>query len=213
MCETTGGSAGTHPAACSSPSHSPHPWRQGRRRSRRRRKKKENSSLCTAKTSSTSQAVLLLSFKRSRSLRNNFPTIATVLLNAAEFSFGPYKICVPPMTKGNCAPKRSQLYAVMFFSWHILTRERRPDLIVDLQRDPIVRPHVRVCCSQAGAFFQKKKKKKIFCAAIQVSYDLRRNVETSQIHCSRLSERFAKRQREKRFFLLEEAFKASLKWL
>lgn len=79
---------------------------------------------------------------------------------------------------------------------------------MDLQRDPVVRPHVRVCCSQAGAFFFL-----FFCAAVQVSYDLRRNVETSQIHCSRLSEHFAKRQREKRFFLLEEAFKASLKWL
>lgn len=133
MRETTGGSAGTHPAACSSPSHSP--YHGGK-------EKKGNLPLYTAKTYLTSQAVLLHFLKPSWSLCNNFPTIALVHSNATAFPFGPYTVCVLPMTKGNCTLKCIQLCVVIFFSWHIFTKKCSPDLIMNVHTDQI-EGHIR----------------------------------------------------------------------
>lgn len=182
MRETTGGRAGTQPAACSSPSHSPH--REG----------KEKRKLASARGQNflniTSCIAALC--KHSWSLCNNFPTIATVHSNATAFSFRPYTACARPMTKGNCTLKCIQLCVLIFLSWHIFTKKSSPDLIVTLQRDQTEQRTYMFVVHTLERF-------ELLLHCPVISYDLKRNAEISQIYCSCLTERL-QRQREKCFF-------------
>lgn len=139
-------------------------------------KRRELSSAHGQNTSSTPQAVAL----HFESLCNNFPPIAMVHSNATAFSFRPSTACALHTTKGNCTPKCIQLCVLIFFSWHISPKTSSPDLMVTLQRAGC--PHVCLSCTDESRF-------------TQVSYDLKRNVEISQMYCSCFQ-----RQREKCFF-------------
>lgn len=126
MRETTGGRAGTQPAACSSPSHSPH--HEGN-------EKRKLASVHGQKLFFNITACIAAFLKHSWSLCNNFPAIAMEHSNATAFSFRPYTASALLMTKGNCTLKCIQLCVLIFFSWHIFTKTSSPDLIMTLQRD------------------------------------------------------------------------------
>lgn len=160
----------------------PSPWRQ-------KKEKRKNSSLYAAKTSSTSQAVLLLSFKHSWSLCNNFPppppTIAMMHSNATAFFIG-------ALHSVRCSYDKRELHSKMhpavcsylfLLTYFFFTIKRSPDLITNLQRETRL-SGAHVCLLRTG--------RSSFYSTAQVSYDLKRNVEIGQIYCSRFDWAFCK---------------------
>lgn len=177
----------------------PSPWRQ----------RKKKTLLCPRpETFSKSHAVLLHFFflQHSWSLCNNFPTTAVVHWNAAAFTCRPYTAWALPMTKENCSVKCIQLCVLILFLLTYFHQNVQPWS----NHDAAERADSQLTCmfvvrrlEQFDFFF-------FLLCSLQVSYDLKRNVEISQIYCSSLTQR-SQREREKCFLQLEEAFKASLK--
>lgn len=120
--------------------------------------------------------------KHSWSLCNNFPTIAMVHSNATAFSFRPYTLCALPMTKRELLSKTHPAVCTYLFLLTYFHQKVQPWSNHDAAERPDWAAHMYVCCAQTGAVW-------VF---TQVSYDLKRNVEISQIYCSCLTERLCK---------------------
>lgn len=133
MRETTGGRAGTQPAARSSPFVLPSP----------RRLKKEEKQPKLFQHHELYCCICL-------SIAEVCATIATAHSNATAFSFRPYTVRALLTTKGNCTLKCIQLCVLIFFSWHIFTKKVWPWSNHDAAERPDWATHMYVCCTQTG---------------------------------------------------------------
>lgn len=144
MRETTGGRAGTQPAACSSPLRTPLTMKANKKIKKRRRRG-ENSLPCTGQK--------LFQHHELQSPCNNFPTIVTAALKTQQrFHLGLTQHVLFLWQKGNCSLKCIQLCVLILFllTYFHPKKKSGPDLIMMLQqreRERESSSHVCLLCT------------------------------------------------------------------